>query len=329
MQPQVSAAPGVGVVVVNWNGVTQSRRCLTSLRDLDYPNVRVCLVDNGSTDGSAAQLEREFPEVAVVRLPSNVGYAGGCNAGIAWAKKSGAPYVWLLNNDTTVDPQSLRALTNRADELHSLGVAAILAPKILLASSPTTIWFAGGSLRWPWLERDHIGMGEEDSRHNTPREMEWASGCALFFHTSVADAVGPLDERYFLYLEDVDWCLRARRRGIAIWFVPEARLWHNVSQSTKQVDSRDLQYYFVRNYYILAFDHCGPIGRVWASLRLAVTLAKSTIRGLLFPSYRRDSHYQAQTRALMDFMGHRYGQAPYSNDASVTVRPPQTKEQLG
>jgi GT2 family glycosyltransferase len=328
VQPQANGAPQVCVVVVNWNGVSQSRRCLMSLRDLDYPNVKACLVDNGSTDGSAAELGREFSEVDVLALPSNIGYAGGCNAGIAWAREHGAEYIWLLNNDTTFDPQSLRALTTRASELRGSGAAPILAPKILFASAPTTVWSAGGTLRWPWLEREHIGMGEEDESQDAAREIDWASGCALFFPASVADAVGPLDERYFLYLEDVDWCLRARRLGIPIWFVPEARLWHDVSLSTKEVDSRDLRYYFARNYYILAFDHCGPVGRAWVAVRIGITLAKSTIRSLLFPSYRRDSFYQSQTRAIRDFIGHRFGQAPYSVEASMTVSRAKAKEQL-
>lgn len=326
--PANGTQPLVVVVVVNWNGASQSRRCLRSLQKLDYANVEVCLVDNGSTDGSGLQLASEFSEVNVLALESNLGYAGGCNAGIKWAQESGGEYVWLLNNDTTVDSSTLRALVTRGQELCSAGTTAILAPKILFAAEPTKIWSAGGSLRWPWLERHHVGMGEEDSSRRMPELIEWASGCSLFFPTSVAGTVGPLDERYFLYLEDVDWCLRARRRGIPIWFVPEARLWHSVSQSMKKVDSRDLRYYVTRNYYILAFDHCGPIGRVWAGLRLAVTLLKATLRSFLFPSYRHDSYYQSQTKAIVDFVRRRFGKAPYGTEGNMPVGPSQTSERI-
>ncbi len=329
MQHQASATqPSVVVVVVNWNGASQSRRCLQSLQNLDYSNVEVCLVDNGSSDGSGRELADEFSEVTVLALESNLGYAGGCNAGIRWAEQSGGAYVWLLNNDTTVDAAALRALVTRGEEFCSAGATAILSPKILLMAEPNKIWSAGGTLRWPWLERDHVGTGEEDNSRTMPGQLEWASGCSLFFPTSVASAVGPLDERYFLYLEDVDWCLRARRRGIPIWFVPEARLWHNVSQSVKEVDSRDLRYYVTRNYYILAFDHCGLIGRAWAGLRFAVTLLKSTLRSVLFPSYRHDGYYQSQTRALLDFLRRRFGRGPYSEEGSPRLGPSKTIERM-
>ena len=329
MQHQARAAPPpVVVVVVNWNGASQTRQCLKSLQNLDYPNVEICLVDNGSTDGSGHQLASEFSEVNVLALESNLGYAGGCNAGIKWAEQSGAEYVWLLNNDTTVDSSSLKSLVTRGEELRSGGATAILAPKILFTAEPNKIWSAGGSLRWPWLERVHVGMGDEDNSFTMPAQLDWASGCSLFFPTSVANDVGPLDERYFLYLEDVDWCLRARRRGTQIWFVPEARIWHNVSQSVKTVDSRDLRYYVNRNYYILAFDHCGPIGRAWAALRLVVTLLKATVRSLLFASYRRDSYYQSQTRALLDFLRGRFGRAPFSEEGSPPPGPSQTIERM-
>jgi len=313
MQP--SAGPSVGVVVVNWNGAAQSRECLASLEGADYANTRVCLVDNGSTDDSALTLGREFPAVEVLSLPVNLGYGGGCNAGFGWAKATGLDYVLLLNNDTVLHPNALRSLVARAEELRAAGKAAVLAPMILYASAPSTVWSAGGSLRWPWLERDHIGMGDDAAKHDEPREVTWASGCALFCSTQVADLIGPFDERYFLYLEDVDWCLRARRKGASIWFVPEALLWHKVSLTTREVDSRDLRYYYARNYYLLAFSHCGPVGRAWASLRLCVTLAKASVRSLAFPSYRRDSLYQSQSRAIVDFLRRRYGKAPYSNEA--------------
>lgn len=314
---QTSAGPLVGVVVINWNGVPQSRKCLESLGAAGYQNVRTCLVDNGSTDDSVLVLQREFPAVTVLSLPVNLGYGGGCNAGIEWAKGAGAAYVLLLNNDTVLDPAALETLVERAETLHAAGTPAVLAPKILYASAPSTVWSAGGVLRWPWLERDHLGMGDQSSTHDAAREVAWASGCALFCSTQVADLIGPFDERYFLYMEDVDWCLRARRKGFPVWFVPQARLWHDVSLTTREVDSRDLRYYYARNYYRLAFRHCGPVGRAWASLRLATTLAKASVRCLFFPSYRRDSLYQSQTRAILDFIRGRSGKAPFSNDLPV------------
>ena len=326
MNPAVG--PLVGVVVVNWNGIPQSRRCLASLLGSDWQHLRLCLVDNGSTDGSAAALQGEFPSVDVLALPANLGYWAACNAGITWAMGAGLDYVLLLNNDTTIDPAAIRLLADRTAQLQSSGTDAILAPKILYASAPSTVWSAGGLLRRPWLEREHVGMGDEDGLDCTPRQVTWASGCALFFPLAVADAVGPFDERYFLYLEDVDWCLRARQAGVPIWFVPEARLWHDVSLSVRKVDSRATRYYHARNYFMLARSHCGPVGRAWSASRIAVTLAKTAVRSVLFPSYRQDSYYQSQTRAILDFLRGRSGPAPYADQPPSPARPARGNERL-
>lgn len=298
----------VGVVVINWNGAAQSRLCLRSLLAVAYPAVRILLIDNGSADGSGATLAREFPAVEVLALPENRGYAGACNAGIGWARRSGMRYVWLLNNDTAVEAGALSALVSAAERT---GAPAILAPTILTGGEAERIWSAGGVVRWPWLEREHIAAGAPAGAGPAAGPVAWASGCSLFFPLDVADRVGPMDERYFLYLEDVDWCLTARRRGISVWLVPEARVWHAVSRSTRSLDPRVLRYYACRNYFLLAARHCGPVGRAWVAGRLVVTLAKIGLRSALFPSYRRDSYYHAQTRGLLDFLRGRHGIAPY------------------
>lgn len=300
--------PLVGVVVVNWNGAQQTLACLHSLQGLAYPSYRVCLVDNGSTDGSPAAIRGAFPAVQVLALAANRGYAGGCNAGIEAARAVGARYVWLLNNDTVVEPQALEALVAGAQ---ALGQPAILAPKILVASRPDRLWSAGGKLhRWR-LEGEHIGLGEEESLHNQAGPVAWASGCALFFDLAVVERVGPFDERYFLYLEDLDWCLRARRVGIPTWYLPEARLWHDVSRTVDGLDRRLVRYYAYRNHYLLAFRHAGPLGRALFAAGLAWTFGKIGLRTLFFPRYRRDAYYHARTRGLVDLLRGRLGKAPF------------------
>src|SRR5579884_2173402 len=241
-----AAAPPVCVVVVRWNAAEETARCLASLQAVRYPNLTICLVDNASTDGAAGQLATAFPAVTTVTLPENLGYAGGCNAGIAWARRAGATYVLLLNNDTVVDPDLFTALVHRAE---ALARPVILTPKILFMDRPDRIWSAGSRLdrrRPPGL---HIGMDDDEHRHNVPAEVDWATGCALFFPLSVVDRIGPMDERYFLYLEDVDWCLRARKHGVPVWYVPEARLWHEVSTTVNTLARGSLRYYVYRNTY--------------------------------------------------------------------------------
>jgi GT2 family glycosyltransferase len=131
--------------------------------------------------------------------------------------------------------------------------------------------------------------------------------------------VGPLDERYFLYLEDVEWCLRARRHGVEVWYEPDARLWHEVSASMEGLDPRVVRYYAYRNYYLLAFGPTPSVAKPWFAAHLLVTLAKIGIRSTFFPRYRRDDWYHARTRALLDFLLRRFGKGPYI-DVAVTKR---------
>jgi hypothetical protein len=301
----------VAIVVVTWNGAGTSRRCLHSLREIDYNDYRVCLVDNGSAPGFAGPIAAEFPEVQVASLPENMGYAGGCNAGIEWARRERAEYVLLLNDDTTVAPDILRALVARSATLPG---PAIVAPKILTGRLPDTIWSAGGFVRRPWFKADHVGEGQSVDAHQEARDVEWASGCALFFPMSLVDAIGPMDDRYFLYLEDVDWCLRARSQGLRVLYEPAARVWHEVSAATSQLDTRVKRYYSYRNYYLLAITHSGFLGRVWIALHFGVTLAKISARSTLFAGYRNNPWYHARTRAMFDFLQRRWGKAPYGDE---------------
>jgi GT2 family glycosyltransferase len=309
--------PLVGIVVVNWNGGSRTAQCVRSLMALHYDPLRICIVDNDSTDDSIDQLVRQFPNVEIVRLGENRGFAGGCNAGMEWAIHIGADYVWLLNNDTTVDPAALSALVQMA---RSLGRDAILAPLVLHSLEPERVWSAGGRVRWPWLERAHIGIGDSQSAHQVPARVDWVSGCSVFFAARVAEIVGPFDERYFLYLEDVEWCLRARNRGVECWFTPGARVWHDVSDTVGRLDSRILRYYVNRNYMLLASTHGGPIGRAWALGRLLITLGKSGVRLALFPSYRRDPYYRAQVDGLLDFLRRRSGKAAYHDEPPAAAQ---------
>jgi len=304
----------VGIVVVNWNGIVETRRCVRSLLRLRGASVRIVVVDNASTDGSASALRAEFPDVAVVELPANLGYAAAANAGIRWARDNALTYVWLLNNDTLVDPGALEAFVAAA---RRIGGACILAPRIVTGEEGADTWSAGGSLRWPWMERVQRGVDVRAEPCGEMERVDWASGCSLFFPLSTVDQTGPLDERYFLYLEDVDWCRTARRHGVGTWYVPEARVWHAVSRSVGAVDGRILRYYACRNYYMLVFRHGGLIGRAWAAGRLAITLAKVGVRLAISPAARRDQEYAAQTRALLDVLRRRVGRAPYAHEVGA------------
>ncbi|HEY3294172.1 MAG TPA: glycosyltransferase family 2 protein [bacterium] len=216
-----------GIIVLNWNGLEDTRACLQSLFALEGPPPRIYVVDNGSTDGSVDVLRREFGErIILIANASNLLYAGGNNVGIERALQDGCTHLLLLNNDTIVDPAMLRELMTVSDGRGD----SILCPKILYAKEPTKLWYAGGNLSLSRARAGHRGIRETDhGQYDRIEETDWATGCALFGTRRVFETVGLLDESFQLYSEDLDYCLRARSAGFPIVYVPAARVWHKVS----------------------------------------------------------------------------------------------------
>jgi GT2 family glycosyltransferase len=183
----------------------------------------------------------------------------------------------------------------------------------MILSPDGMVWSAGGRLRWPDVAGEHVGIGEEPEAHMVGGPVQWASGCALFTSVSAFEQAGPLDERLFLYLEDVEWCLRARGRGVAIHYVPEARIRHGVTKTIRRIEPRITRYYAYRNFYLVGFRHSSPIWKGWFAAHLGFTLAKAAARNAVSPSYRADSYYNARTRALLAALSGRSGKAPYEH----------------
>ena len=258
----------------------------------------------------------ELPGAQVVRLESNRGYAGGCNAGASAAMAQGVDYLFFLNNDTTIDADTLPMLLDIADQ-HP---RSILAPKIVYADRPEVVWSAGGRASGPLLRNDHVGEGDPVSQHNISQRVDWASGCALFLSADSFRRVGPMDEAYFLYLEDVDWCLRAARIGIDTWFVPGAIVQHEVSRTLGGRQWSDhVRYYAYRNRYRLAYRNGTRGTRPVVVADALWTLAKAGIRSTISPTHRRDAHYQVRTRAVLDFFRRRWGPYPSATQRSPRV----------
>jgi GT2 family glycosyltransferase len=223
----------LAVVVLNWNGLADTRALLPTLLASHMPEgwrLLPMVVDNGSTDGSAAAIAAEFPAVALLALPENRRFAGGNNHGVARALEAGADAVMLLNNDTEADPGMIEHLLLALEQDPGAGAAA---PLIYFRAPSQRIWYAGG--------RVHLGLGWVSHRgvraldrgeYRSVEPTGYLTGCCLLASREAWEKVGLLDERYFIYSEDADWCLRARARGYRLLFVPTARLWHRVSAAS-------------------------------------------------------------------------------------------------
>jgi GT2 family glycosyltransferase len=226
----MTESPLVYIIVLTWNGRTDTLECLRSLQRLRYSNARTLIVDNASTDGTPEAIRREFPGVEVAANRSNLRFAGGNNIGIKRAIEAGADYILLLNNDTTVDPDFLPYLVHAVEGNENAGMAG---PKILYYSDPHRLWFAGGKIEWwkGWVS--HVGIREIDrGQYDEMREVDYLTGCCLLVRREIIEKIGMLDESYYIYGEDADWCIRATRAGYKLLYVPSARIWHKVSVST-------------------------------------------------------------------------------------------------
>lgn len=242
----------VYTIVLNWNGLQDTIECLTSLNNINYKNHHIIIVDNGSTDGSSNKLSNEFPQHILIKNDSNLGFAEGNNIGINLALKNGADYVFLLNNDTIVDPNIIDEFIQFSTKNPNVG---ILNPKIYYYNS-NVIWSAGGY--WDNKNKCFEQFGENEldiGQHDNVRPIDFAVGCALFMPSSTIEIVGYLDNDFFLNYEEIDYCYRAKKINMDIFYTPKAMVWHKVSASFGSENSPLKVYYTFRNRLLWAKKH--------------------------------------------------------------------------
>jgi hypothetical protein len=258
-------------VVLHWGDTADTLACLRSLAASTAPARPLIVVDNGTGALSAPDVTAAAPGAELLRLRENQGYAGGNNAGIQRALGAGAHLVVLVNNDAVLDPGCLAELI-RVARGSGPRVGAVGA-KVLSAADPARLWMAWGRLTYRAALVERVGQGEPDGpRFGELREADWVSGCALLLARPALEEVGLLDERFFAYHEDVDWCTSARARGYRILFAPGARVVHRGGGSlAARGAARTVCYLSARNTVLFALKHA----RVRDWLRLAVTTTAS------------------------------------------------------
>jgi GT2 family glycosyltransferase len=220
----LNSNPQVACIVLNWNGWQDTVACLDALQECTYPELTVIVVDNGSTDDSVARIRSTHPGILLLASKTNLGFAGGNNIGIRYALAHSADYIWLLNNDTTPAPDALSALVAKALSDDRIGAVGSIC---YYADAPSIVEAWGGA-------RINLWIGY--SRNATvPRRDDWfhsLNGTSMLVARTALEDAGLLDEGFFLYWEDTEFCLRLREKGWRIAAAPDSRILHKVNAST-------------------------------------------------------------------------------------------------
>lgn len=296
----------LAVILVNYNGKQYNEACIKSLlKQRGSHETKIIIVDNGSQDDSMQIIRERFGEdsrIETIFLEDNYGFSYANNVGIRRAIEWGADHVVLLNNDTEACEDLLTALLACADRHPN----SVIAPKIYYSDKRDVLWSAGGEVSPLVCKARHIGLNQKDTgQFDKERRIGFATGCCLLLPRAVIDKAGLLDERFFLYYEDTEYCLRLREMGIDIWYCPQARLYHKVGASSKGADSPLCAYYIARNWLLCNRLHLRgryPFFLFYYAINRTVCCALWMLRG-------KPALVRATWRGICDHGKRKYGRA--------------------
>jgi GT2 family glycosyltransferase len=237
-----SNPPLVYAVILAWNQLKETIECVESLMGSNYPNMKMVVVDNGSTDGTTEAIIQKFPNVESLRTEVNIGLERGYNMGIEHALKNGAEYVLAMNNDTIVDPHMVENLIYGIKNHIKAGV---VSPKIYnFFGDRTRLWCAGA--KWalfpPRIKL--IGSNAADgAEFQKDFILPYVTSCCILISPEVLQKAGLFDPSYYFYYNDWDMSARIWKAGYEIWFIADAHIWHKVSMSTLKAEKPDRWWY--------------------------------------------------------------------------------------
>jgi GT2 family glycosyltransferase len=296
--------PLLSIVILNTNRRDDTLACLESLSKSTYTNLKIIVLDNSSTDGSAEAIRSTYPDVQIVSLTENLGYAGNNNVGIEKALEQGADWVLILNEDTILDQGCITELVDVGEIDPKIG---IVGPMVYHYNEPGVIQSAGGMLGKYW-QSQHLGQNENDAgQFQSPHAVEWISGCAILVRRAAIERAGMLDASFFIYWEETEWCIRIARSGWKIIHVPQAKIWHKGVQRDYQ-PKPSFTYYGTRNHLLTLSKHSAPLSvKIYNWMQILRTLASWSLK----PKWRnKREHRNAMWRGVVDFLQDHRGQMP-------------------
>ncbi len=288
----------VGVVIVTFNNEKDIKDCLKGLEKND-----ILVVDNNSSDKTVEILKQvQDDRIKIIESKENLGLSKANNLAIKEFLKNGAEYILILNPDTLISPNLISDLTEVMQKNPEVGICG---PKIYFAKGfeyhkerytakekGNVFWYAGGVVDWKNVLISHFGVDQVDlGQYESIRDTDFVSGCAMMIRSSVFEKVGFLDEKFAMYLEDLDFSLRAKSAGFRVVYAPVTAVWHKNAQSSG-VGSQTQDYYVTRNRLLFAVKY--------AKTRAKLAVLKESIK-LLFTGR------PGQKQGVRDFYLNRFG----------------------
>jgi len=251
--------------MLNHNARFLTEQAIKSIDCQTYTNLHVYLIDNGSSNLGMQAAVVGNESVTYYRSETNLGCAAGRNFGMRVALLDQTDYLLFLDNDVTLHPDMVSKLVACAESDSAIGA---VSPKIFFADPAERIWFAGGRFKPWWGFARMVGWKKKDAPvYDLRREIDWVCGCAFMVKADVPGSVGPLDERYSIENEDVEWSLRIKKAGYRLVYCPDAMVWHRIGGSNTNKDSAlEREELSVRNMLLLLYENLSLLRFILALL---------------------------------------------------------------
>lgn len=254
--------PKVFIIILNWNGLQDTLECLKSVFKLDYPNFEIIVVDNGSADNSVGVIRRAYPHIIMIENKENLGYTGGNNIAMRYAMEHGADYMWLLNNDTVVEPDTLSKIVDAAEASPDIG---LVSPVVCYYDEPDRIQFYGSYVDWQnqtIVVPADKNLDIDNDFISGPNVCLW--GTAFFIKKEVVEKIGHLNEDFFAYWEDTEYSLRVLNAGYRNLLCTSAKVYHKTTLPSPGTLGRSIYYfyYMTRNRFFLGSKYLRKGGKL-------------------------------------------------------------------
>lgn len=299
------------IVILNWNQPKLTIECVESLQKLKTKKgqqIEIDIIDNGSSDNSMELFHKVRTgknRVITIETKNNLGFAGGNNFGIKYALDHFADYVMIINNDTVVDLNLLIELLKPMEDPK----VAITSPKIYFAKGyefqkskykknelGKVIWYAGGKIDWKNVYGVNLGVDEVDKgQFNESKEIDFSTGACFLASSKALKEIGLFNEKYFMYMEDMELSIRCKAKGFSVVYVPKARVYHKVAGSSG-IGSALNDYFISRNRLLFGFKY--------ASLRTKFALLRESVKLFIF-----GRHWQAV--GIRDYFLRKFGKGSW------------------